>query len=295
MTAVDSTPFPSARSAPPTRRRPVIANWARLMRRRPEWTITPALVVLMIAAWAFVTHVFNVPEFVLPRPEAVWSALVEGLSHGPTDAGGYWYHAGITIYESLAGLVLGSVFGGLIGFGLGSSQLLERTFYPFIIAFQALPKVALAPLLVIWFGLGFDGKIYITAIITFFPVLVSAIAGSHAVDPERLDLARSCNARPSQILRKIVIPSALPFLFAGLNVASALAVLGAIVGEFVGARAGLGMLLIQYDQAMQIAPLFAILVLLGVIGFAINYAVRVAERKYCFWAQRGRHAMAASH
>ena len=294
MTAVDSTPYSSARAAPAPCAS-ALAILSRLARRRPEWTITPALVALMIAVWAFVTHAFNIPEFVLPRPEAVWSALVEGLSHGPTDAAGYWYHAGITIYESLAGLVLGSVLGGLLGFGLGSSQLLERTFYPFIIAFQALPKVALAPLLVIWFGLGFDGKIYITAIITFFPVLVSAIAGSHAVDPERLDLARSCNARPAQILRKIVIPSALPFLFAGLNVASALAVLGAIVGEFVGARAGLGMLLIQYDQAMQIAPLFAILLLLGVIGFAINQAVRVAERKYCFWAQRGRHAMAASH
>jgi NitT/TauT family transport system permease protein len=266
-------------------------RFATYVSRRPEWTLTPAIVIAFLATWVFVTHVLSVPEFVLPRPEAVWFALVDGLSHSPTDAGGYWYHCAITIYESLAGLVLGSLFGALIGFGLGASQLLERTFYPFIIAFQALPKVALAPLLVIWFGLGYDGKIYITAIITFFPVLVSAIAGSHSVDPDRLDLARSCNASPSQILRKIVIPSALPFLFAGLNVASALAVLGAIVGEFVGARAGLGMLLIQYDQAMQIAPLFAILILLGVIGFAINWAVRVAERRYCFWAQRRRHSV----
>jgi NitT/TauT family transport system permease protein len=250
-------------------------RFATYVSRRPEWTLTPAIVIAFLATWVFVTHVLSVPEFVLPRPEAVWFALVDGLSHSPT----------------LAGLVLGSLFGALIGFGLGASQLLERTFYPFIIAFQALPKVALAPLLVIWFGLGYDGKIYITAIITFFPVLVSAIAGSHSVDPDRLDLARSCNASPSQILRKIVIPSALPFLFAGLNVASALAVLGAIVGEFVGARAGLGMLLIQYDQAMQIAPLFAILILLGVIGFAINWAVRVAERRYCFWAQRRRHSV----
>ena len=277
------------------RRSGVPAQIGRAVRNWPERTLTPALALAFLAAWALATHAFDVPEYILPRPEAVWRSLVEGLLRSPFDPGGYWYHAGITTYEALAGLALGATSGALIGFALGASRLLERSIYPFISAFQALPKVALAPLLVIWFGLGYDGKVYITAIITFFPVLVSAMAGSHAVDPDRLDLARSCNARPMQILRKIVIPSALPFLFAGLNVASALAVLGAIVGEFVGARAGLGMLLIQYDQAMQIAPLFAVLILLGIIGYAINHAVRVVERRYCFWAQRRTHAPGPDH
>ena len=257
-----------------------------VLRGHPEWIVSPLLAAAFLALWEAATHFLDVPEFILPQPEAVFQAMAGGLSHGPLDSGGYWYHAGITVYESVAGLILGSAVGAFIGFGLGSWRALERSVYPFIAAFQALPKVALAPLLIIWFGLGYNGKIYITAIITFFPVLVSAIAGSHAVDPDRLDLARSCNASPAQILRKIVIPSALPFLFAGLNVASALAVLGAIVGEFVGARAGLGMLLIQYDQAMEIAPLFAILILLAIIGFTLNQAVRIAERRYCFWAQR---------
>ena len=272
----------------PAARAPFGARLISAARARPEWSVTPLILVGLVAVWTWSTRDGRVPEFILPRPEAVWFALVDGLHHGPFDAGGFWYHAGITIYESLAGLALGSIVGAIIGFALGASRSMERVFYPFIIAFQALPKVALAPLLVIWFGLGYDGKIYITAIITFFPVLTGAIAGAHAVEPERLDLARSCNASPSQTMRKIIIPSALPFLFAGLNVASALAVLGAIVGEFVGARSGLGMLLIQYDQAMQIAPLFAVLVLLGVIGFLINHAVRVVERRYCFWAQRSR-------
>jgi len=257
-----------------------------LLRRAPERIVAPLIALLLLGAWEFATHVLDVPEFILPQPEAVWSALIGGLSHGAFDRGGYWYHAGITVYESVAGLVLGSVVGAVLGFAFGASRGLERSVYPFIIAFQALPKVALAPLLVIWFGLGFNGKIYITAIITFFPVLIAALAGSHAVDPDRLDLARSCNARPLQIMRKIVIPSAMPFLCAGLNVASALAVLGAIVGEFVGARAGLGMLLIQYDQAMEIAPLFAILIILGIIGFALNQSIRIVERRVCFWAQR---------
>lgn len=256
-------------------------------RRRPEWTLSPAIGLFILCAWAFATHRMGVPEYILPKPEMVWASLAAGLSRAPWDAGGLWYHAGVTVYEALAGLAIGASVGAVIGFALGSSRALERTLYPFIVAFQALPKVALAPLLVVWFGLGIDGKIYVTAIITFFPVLVSAIAGSHAVEPERIDLARSCDARPLQILRKIIIPSALPFLFAGLNVASALAVLGAVVGEFVGARAGLGMLLIQYNQAMEMAPMFAVLLLLGLIGYLMNHAVVVAERRCCFWANRG--------
>lgn len=263
------------------------ARIAKAARRRPEWTLSPLIGLFALGAWAFATHRMGVPEYILPKPELVWAALAAGLARAPWDAGGLWYHAGVTVYEALAGLLIGASVGAVIGFALGSSRALERTVYPFIVAFQALPKVALAPLLVVWFGLGIDGKIYVTAIITFFPVLVSAIAGSHAVEPERIDLARSCNARPLQILRKIIIPSALPFLFAGLNVASALAVLGAVVGEFVGARAGLGMLLIQYNQAMEMAPMFAVLILLGLIGYLMNHAVVVAERRCCFWANRG--------
>jgi NitT/TauT family transport system permease protein len=149
--------------------------------------------------------------------------------------------------------------------------------------------VALAPLFVIWFGFGVEGKVMITSVITFFPLLVNSMAGYHAVDPDRIDLARSCNASNFQILRKIILPSALPFLFAGLNVASVLAILGAIVGEFVGARSGLGTLLMQYNQALQIAPMFAVLAILGLVGFLSNWAIRLAERRLCFWAQRGSH------
>ena len=112
------------------------------------------------------------------------------------------------------------------------------------------------------------------------------MAGYQSVDPDRIDLARSCNASRLQILQKIILPSALPYIFAGLNIASVLAILGAIVGELVGAQSGLGMLLMQYNQAMEISPMFAVIVLLAVIGFLMNYAVTLIERRYCFWAQR---------
>ncbi len=265
---------------------PALRRLAARVRRKPEWSISPAVLAALLIAWHVATHAFRVPEFILPSPEQVWAALLGGLALGPFDQSGFWYHTGITLWEALLGFFLGSGVGAALGFAIASSRLFERVAYPYIVAFQALPKVAIAPLLVIWFGFGIDGKVLITSIITFFPLLVNAIAGYQSVDPDRIDLARSCNATRWQILWKIVMPSALPFLFAGLNVATVLAVLGAIVGEFVGARAGLGMLLLQYDQNMQIAPVFAVLLILGLVGFLMNLAIRLLERRFCFWAQR---------
>jgi NitT/TauT family transport system permease protein len=216
----------------------------------------------------------------------VWHSLVSGLAIGPLDPSGLLYHAGVTFSEALLGFLLGSTVGIVLGFIIASSTLIERIALPYIVAFQSLPKVALAPLLVIWFGFGIEGKIVITSVITFFPLLINSIAGYHSVDPDRIDLARSCNATRAQILWKITLPSSLPYIFAGLNIASVLAILGAIVGEFVGAQSGLGMLLTQYNQTMQIAPMFAVLFILALGGFLANYAIRTLERRLCFWAQR---------
>jgi NitT/TauT family transport system permease protein len=267
-------------------RLPRIAQLRNVVAHHPHVIVTPIVVLGLLAVWQGAVALFNVPEFILPPPALVWRSLASGLSHAPLDTGGYWYHAGVTIFESLLGFALGSLVGTVLGFALAQWRSLEVASYPFIVAFQALPKVALAPLLVIWFGFGFEGKVYITTIITFFPVLVGAMSGAQSVDPDRIELARSCNADDWQIFRKIILPSSLPYLFAGLNVASALAVLGAIVGEFVGAKAGLGMLLMQYNQAMEIAPVFGLLLILGIIGFAMNYAIKMLERRFCFWAQR---------
>ena len=260
-----------------------------LFRRRPELILSPVVLVGLIALWDFLTRRMGIPVFILPKPIDVWESLVAGLSVSPFNAGGFLYHTAITMWEALLGFIIGSSVGVILGFAIAYSRLFEKLALPYIVGFQSLPKVALAPLFVIWFGFGVEGKVMITSVITFFPLLVNSIAGYHSVEPDRIDLARSCNASDFQILRKIILPSALPFLFAGLNVASVLAILGAIVGEFVGARSGLGVLLMQYNQAMQIAPMFAILLILGVIGYVSNVAIRMLERRYCFWAQRGVH------
>lgn len=257
-----------------------------VFRRYPQFTISPAILIGLIAAWWIATHWLKVPTYILPPPEQVLRALIGGLSRSPWDKAGYWYHSAVTVWEAVLGFAIGSSLGALLGLVLSHWPILGRSWYPYIVGFQSLPKVALAPLMVVWFGFGLEGKVFITAIITFFPVLVNMMAGYQAVEPERIELARSCNASELHLITKIIIPSCLPYLFAGLGVASVLSILGAVVGEFVGASSGLGMLLMQYNQAMEIAPMFAIILLLAVIGFLMNHVVTLVERRYCFWAQR---------
>ena len=217
-----------------------------LVRRYPHLTISPAILVALLAAWWFASKMLGLPTYVVPPPEDVFRAAVNGLSRAPWEKASYWYHAGITVWEALLGFAIGSASGAFLGLTLSHWPLLGKSSYPYIVGFQSLPKVALAPLMVVWFGF----------------------------------------ASELHLLTKIIIPSCLPFLFAGLGVASVLSILGAVVGEFVGASAGLGMLLMQYNQAMEISPMFAVIILLAAIGFLMNYAVILIERRYCFWAQR---------
>jgi NitT/TauT family transport system permease protein len=264
-------------------------NLARSLRAHPEYVLAPGLLVLLLASWHLAATRLQLPEFILPAPAKVWQALVSGLSRSPTDPGGLLFHAGITASEALLGFLIGSSAGTTTGMMIAHFRLAERVLYPYIIAIQSLPKIAIAPLFVIWFGFGMEPKVLVTSVITFFPLLVNAIAGYQSVDPDRLDLARSCNATEWQIFAKIRLPSALPFIFAGLNMAGVLCILGAIVGEFVGAQAGLGVLILQNNFSMNIASTYAIFVILAAMGLTMNLGMRALERRFCFWAQRSRH------
>ncbi len=269
-------------------RRDTLADAAGLLRERPEWVLAPLLLVVLLGGWHLATATLQIPEFILPPPLKVWRALVTGLSLSPFNPTSYWYHTGVTLAEALSGFVLGSVSGILAGVSVAHSRLVERVLYPYIIVLQSLPKIAIAPLLVIWFGFGLAPKILITTIIVFFPLLVNSIAGCNAVDPDRIDLARSCNASRLQIFLKITLPSAMPFIFAGLNMAAVLSILGAIVGEFVGAQAGVGVLILQRNETLDIASVYALLVVLGALGLSMHLIMRTLERHFCFWAQRNR-------
>ena len=267
---------------------------ARVMGARPEIVLAPLLFLVILGTWYAATRAFTIPEFVLPPPIKVWRALVDGLATAPGNPAGYWYHLGVTGWESVLGFVLGSFAGIVAGMAVAHSRIVARVLYPYIIALQSLPKVAVAPLFVVWFGFGIEPKVLITSVITFFPLLVNSIAGSRSVDVDRLELARSLGASAWQVFTKITFPSSLPFIFAGLNMAAVLSILGAIVGEFVGAQAGLGVLILQYNSNLDIAGVYSLFVVLAAMGLVMHFSMRLLERRLCFWAQRSREDAAAN-
>jgi NitT/TauT family transport system permease protein len=240
--------------------------------------ISAALFIIVIGAWEFSVRYFNVPSYLIPTPSSVANAFWRGIASNL-----YLTHLRITLTE----IVLGFAFGAGVGFILGAVIALNRTLayfiQPYVLVFQTIPKVALAPLIVLWFGLGVQSKVVAAATICFFPVMVNTIAGLNAADPERIALLRSMAASRLQIFWMLRLPTAGPYIFAGLEIAVTFALIGAIVTEFLGAEAGLGMLLQSMNFTMDVAGSFAILVLLSIVGVALTSAVTYLRRKVMFW------------
>ncbi len=193
--------------------------------------------LLFISAWKALTFIFRIPPFLLPPPEDVFREYVTLLVNGLL-----LVHTYVTLYETITGFLAGSAIGMLLGYPLAKSRRLERMLSPYIVAAQTAPKIALAPLIVIWLGFGIASKFFLVALIVFFPIFVNMITGVRSVDRNLLELMRSTGASKFDIFWKIEIPSSLPMLFAGYKTGITLAVIGAVVGEFVGANAGLGYL-----------------------------------------------------
>jgi len=232
------------------------------------------LLVASLAAWEASVRALRVPTFILPSPSQVGAALYRGAVSGI-----YLQHLWITLAETLLGFVLGSVVAFVIGTALAISRRTEYFLYPYIIMFQSMPKVALAPLVVVWFGLGLTSKVVSAALIAFFPLLVNTIVGLRSADEDRVDLMRSLAASELQIFRMLRLPSALPFIMAGLEVA----MVGAIVAEFVGAEAGLGMLIQSRNFSMDVAGEFAVLFILAVLGLLLNAVLVSVRKRVLFW------------
>lgn len=235
--------------------------------------------LLVMALWHFSVQLLQVSPIILPGPLPVFQAFVDGLQSGE-----FWPHIQVTLYEIVAGFVLGSLAGFLFGVLIGQSKLMEAVLYPYIVAFQTMPKVAIAPLFVVWFGFGVTSKIIITAAIVFFPLLANTIVGLRSVPQDQIDLFRSATASSWQILWQLRLPHALPYVFAGLDIGIVLAVIGAIVGEFVGAQAGLGYLILQRNFSMDTAGVFAILLVLSLIGIALHALMKWTAKKIIFWS-----------
>jgi len=236
------------------------------------------LLVASLAAWEGAVRALRVPAFILPRPSEIGAALYRGAVSGI-----YLQHLWVTGAETLLGFALGSLVAFVVGTGIAASRRTEYFLYPYIVMFQSMQKVALAPLVVVWFGLGLTSKVVSAALIAFFPLLVNTIAGLRSADEDRIDLMRSLDATELQIFRMLRLPSALPFIMAGLEVAMVFSLVGAIVAEFVGAEAGLGMLIQSRNFSMDVAGEFAVLFILALMGLLLNMALVFARRRVLFW------------
>ena len=234
--------------------------------------------IVFLGAWELAVRAFGVAAIVLPPPSAIGAALWNLLSIGTLPK-----HLGVTLAEIIAGFVFGALAGIALGTAIALSTLLRRILYPYIIILQVVPKVAVAPLFIIWLGFGIESKVLMAVLISFFPLLVNTIAGLQNVQPEYLDLMTAVKARPWETFRYVRFPSALPYIFAGLEAAIVLAVIGAIVGEFVGASVGLGYLIMLYQTNLNIPGVFAVLVVLSVVGLVLHTAVVYCRRRVVFW------------
>ena len=260
------------------------SDFAILMRTRPELILAPVLLVVILAAWEWGVPYFNVPNYVLPTPSAIAVALWRGLDAGIMARGGYWLHTWVTVWEVLLGFFIGSGVGLLLGTIISQFRIIEATLRIYLVAIQSLPKIALAPIIVLWFGFGLTSKVVIICLLTFFPLLINSMTGFKAVDPERLELMRALGANPWQIFWKVRLPSAMPYIFAGLDMAAVFAVVGAVVGEFVGAQRGLGTLILSMNAQMDIAGTFSVFIILAIVGILIHKSLRAVERRVLFWS-----------
>jgi NitT/TauT family transport system permease protein len=241
------------------------------------------LLVALLGAWEGAVRLFKVPNHLVPPVSDIAVALWRGLATSPLAKDGFWYHGGVTVAEILLGFLIGSGVGLAIGIVVSQMPKLEALLEPYVAALQSVPKVAIAPIIVVWLGFGIGSKVMIICLLTFFPVLVTSIAGFKAVDADRIDLLRSLSATRWQIFRKAKFPSALPYVFAGLNMAAAFSVVGAVVGEFVGAQAGLGVLILQMEAQADTGGSFAVCVVLSVIGIVMTDALRRIQRRVLHW------------
>jgi NitT/TauT family transport system permease protein len=243
-----------------------------------KYSLSALVFVVFVGGWELIVDVFDVPVIILPPPSAIAVAFWQSLL-----AGELGLHLAVTMFEIVSGFVLGAITGLLLGFGIALSPLAERLFYPYVVAFQTVPKVAVAPIIVIWFGYGVSSKVVITAMIAFFPVLANAIVGLRSAPQDQVEMMLSYTASRWQVFRMVRLPQSLPYIFVGLDVAIVLAVIGAIVGEFVGAKSGLGFLILQKNFNFDMAGTFVVLIVLSVIGVGLHEIVNLVQRRVVFW------------
>lgn len=232
-----------------------------------------ALLIALLGAWEFASRHLGLSALVLPAPSVVWHSLANGLASGY-----FWPHLRTTAQELVIGLALGCAIGFGVGVLMAESRTLRGLLMPYVVVSQVVPKLALMPLFIVWFGFGMTSTIVITALICFFPLMENTLTALQQVASERLELFRMLGATPMQTLWRLKLPSGLPGILAGLRVAVVLALIGAVVGEFIGTSQGLGALIIASQGMMDTPLMFAVLVLIALLGMLVYEATIALER-----------------
>ena len=236
-----------------------------------NWLPAVVTVAALLVAWEVIVRAFEVQRWLLPPPSVIFGELFDSF-------GLLIRHAGTTLVEIVIGFAVSVTLGVVLATGIVWSRAVERSVYPIIIASQTIPIFTLAPLLIIWVGTDIMSKVIVVVLFTFFPIVISLVTGLRSVDREMIDMFRTLGASPSQTFRKLMVPSALPGFFVGLKVAAVVSVIGAVIGEWVGASAGLGYLMKLSGPQFQTARVFAAIVVLSVLAMSLFATVVVIEK-----------------
>ena len=243
--------------------------------------VSPALfVIVLFLVWEALCKALDVPLTILPAPSDVFGALWQYRKP-------IWDNSFVTLWTTLAGFAIATVFGLLLGIAVGWHRALYAGIYPVLIGFNSIPKVAVVPVLILWFGLGEIPAVLTAFLISFFPIVVNVATGLATTEPELEDVLRALGATKLDIMRKVGIPRSLPYFFGSLKVAITLAFVGAVVSETVGANKGIGKLMLDAQAAFQVPIVFAGLVVLAVLGILLYAATAVVETRFTGWAFRG--------
>jgi NitT/TauT family transport system permease protein len=277
-----ATPVQQAALAPEPAARP--AGGGRLLRQTRKFLTTLAYIVgalaLGVIVWELIIVATNAQSYILPTPLSVWKTLVDLL-----ETGTLWSQLGSTMEGTLLGFVLGCLAGVVLGIAAGEFKIVRQIIYPYLVAIQSLPKVALVPVLATWFGFGLNAKVALVVLLVFFPVLVNTFQGVATADPQKIDLVRSLRGGRWQQLWRVRFFSAMPYMFTGFELGIVYAFLGAVLAEMTGSQSGTGVMIEQFQTNADTEATFALLIVLAVVGLVLNTIVRFIHHRVVFWEE----------
>ena len=253
-------------------------NLGRLWREHPGTILSPASFIVILVLWEIASRAGLFSPLVLPAPSRIWDGL-KILATAPWFPQHLWY----TTAETLIGFVIGGIAAIALGIVMVNVRLFREIIYPYIVAFQVMPKVVLAPIFITWFGFGIESKIVMAIAISFFPVVINTVVGLESVEENEILLMRSLVASPTQTFWKLAWPTALPSIFAGLKTSLTLALIGALVAEFVTAKEGLGTLITTFSFELKVYLVFACILVVSLLGLVLYGLMEFAERRIVYW------------